>query len=97
MVRLNRPSLVVYGGSIRAGCSAKGEPLDIVSAFQSYGAYLSGKLTEEDRLDVIRKACPGPGACGGMYTANTMSSAIEAMGLSLPGSASFPVSFKPSR
>ena len=80
MGRLNRPALMVYGGTIQAGRSAKGEVLDVVSAFQSYGASLAGTITEEERLDIIQKACPGAGACGGMYTANTMAAAIEAIG-----------------
>jgi dihydroxy-acid dehydratase len=90
MGRLNRPSIMVYGGTIRPGCSAAGEILDIVSAFQSYGAYLAGKITETERQEIVRKSIPGAGACGGMYTANTMASAIEAMGLSLPYSSSLP-------
>lgn len=90
MARVNRPSLMVYGGTIRAGCSAKGETLDIVSAFQAYGEYLAGRITEDERHDIIRNACPGAGACGGMYTANTMATAIETLGLSLPFSSSFP-------
>ncbi len=90
MGRLNRPALMVYGGTIRPGCSRKGEKLDIVSAFQSYGAYISGKIDEEERRDIVRHAIPGEGACGGMYTANTMASGIEAMGLSLPYSSSLP-------
>ncbi|OFW03652.1 MAG: dihydroxy-acid dehydratase [Acidobacteria bacterium RIFCSPLOWO2_02_FULL_68_18] len=89
MVRLNRPSLMVYGGTIRPG-EALGKPRDIISAFQSYGEYLAGVITDEQRLDIVRHACPGAGACGGMYTANTMAVAIEAMGLSLPGSSSVP-------
>ena len=88
MSRVNRPSIMVYGGSIKPGCSMKGEPIDIVSAFQSYGQYISGEITEEQRFDIIRNACPGPGGCGGMYTANTMATAIETMGLTLPGSSS---------
>ncbi|KAF5314919.1 hypothetical protein D9619_007165 [Psilocybe cf. subviscida] len=91
--RLNRPGLMVYGGTIRAG-SCEGAPqLDIVSAFQSYGKYLQDGKTEKaekERYDTVRHACPGPGACGGMYTANTMASAIEALGMTLPGSSSFP-------
>ncbi|KZP33685.1 dihydroxy-acid dehydratase [Athelia psychrophila] len=91
--RLNRPGLMVYGGSIRAG-SCEGMPqLDIVSAFQSYGQFLQdGKTAEAEsaRYNTVRHACPGPGACGGMYTANTMASAAEAMGMTLPGSSSFP-------
>jgi dihydroxy-acid dehydratase len=90
MGRLNRPSLMVYGGTIRAGRGAKGQPLDVISAFQSYGEYIAQRISEEERLDVIRHACPGAGACGGMYTANTMASAIEALGMSLPYSASTP-------
>jgi dihydroxy-acid dehydratase len=90
MGRLNRPSLMIYGGTIRAGRSKNNEPLDIVSAFQSYGKYISGAISEEERQDIICHACPGPGACGGMYTANTMASAIEAMGMSLPYSSSTP-------
>ena len=90
MGRLNRPSLMIYGGTIKPGCGLKGEKLDIVSAFQSYGEYLSKKITEEERAAIVRRSCPGAGACGGMYTANTMSSAIEAMGMSLPYSSSIP-------
>ena len=90
MGRLNRPSIMVYGGTIKAGCTDKHDKLDIVSAFQSYGEYLAGSITEEERQDIVRNSCPGPGACGGMYTANTMASAIEALGMSLPYSASFP-------
>ncbi|KAL2891879.1 putative dihydroxy-acid dehydratase, mitochondrial [Ceratocystis lukuohia] len=90
MGRVNRPSLMVYGGTIKAGCSMEGKPIDIVSAFQSYGQYLSGEITEKQRYDIIRNACPGGGACGGMYTANTMASAIEIMGMTLPGSSSKP-------
>lgn len=90
MARVNRPALMIYGGTIRAGRSAAGETLDVVSAFQSYGELLSGAIDETRRLDVLRNACPGAGACGGMYTANTMASAIEALGMSLPYSASIP-------
>src|SRR5687767_7501672 len=89
MVRLNRPSLMVYGGTIRAG-HAQGKPRDIISAFQSYGEYLAGTITDEQRLDIVQHSCPGAGACGGMYTANTMAVAIEALGLSLPYSSSLP-------
>ena len=89
MARLNRPALMVYGGTIRAGF-AQGKPRDIISAFQSYGEYLAGTITDEQRLDIVRHACPGAGACGGMYTANTMAVAIEALGLSLPYSSSIP-------
>ncbi|MGV3724315.1 MAG: dihydroxy-acid dehydratase, partial [Actinomycetota bacterium] len=93
MGRLNRPSIMVYGGSIRAGCAkigGKNEALDIVSAFQSYGQSLVGAISEDERKTIVAKSCPGQGACGGMYTANTMSSFIECLGLSLPYSASVP-------
>ncbi|HEY5618111.1 MAG TPA: dihydroxy-acid dehydratase [Vicinamibacterales bacterium] len=89
MLRLNRPALMVYGGTIRPG-EALGRPRDVISAFQSYGEYLAGVITDAQRLDIVRHACPGAGACGGMYTANTMAVAIEAMGLSLPYSSSTP-------
>ena len=89
MGRLNRPSLMIYGGTIRAG-KWNGHSLDIVSAFQCYGQYLTGQIDEETRANIVRKSCPGAGACGGMYTANTMASAIEALGMSLPYSASIP-------
>src|SRR5215831_18837910 len=89
MGRLNRPSLMVYGGTIRAGSSA-GQKLDVISAFQSYGEYLSGKIDEKRRREIISHACPGAGACGGMYTANTMDSAIEMLGMTLPYSSSTP-------
>jgi dihydroxy-acid dehydratase len=90
MGRLNRPSLMVYGGTIKPGRSSSGKTLDIVSAIQAYGEFIAGRIDEEERCDVIRHACPGAGACGGMYTANTMASAIEAMGMSLPYSSSTP-------
>jgi dihydroxy-acid dehydratase len=93
MGRLNRPSIMVYGGTIRAGCATIGgkeEKLDVVSAFQSYGQKLAGKITEDERKLLLSKACPGQGACGGMYTANTMASFIEALGLSLPYSSCAP-------
>ncbi len=89
MGRLNRPALMVYGGTIKPGHS-QGKVLDIVSAFQSYGSYIAGAISDEDRQDIVRHACPGAGACGGMYTANTMASAIEAMGMTLPYSSSVP-------
>ncbi len=89
MIRLNRPSILVYGGTIAAGCY-KGKKLDVVSAFEAWGQKVSGKISEKDYDNVISKSCPGPGACGGMYTANTMASAIEAMGLSLPFNSSNP-------
>lgn len=90
MARLDRPALMVYGGTIRAGQSATGTPLDIVSAFQSYGEFIADRIDDDERQDIVRHACPGPGACGGMYTANTMASAIEALGMSLPYSSSTP-------
>jgi len=90
MGRVNRPSLMVYGGTIKPGYNHKQEPLDIVSAFQSYGQTISGTVTEEERQEIVRCAIPGAGACGGMYTANTMASAIEALGMSLPYSSSTP-------
>jgi len=90
MGRLNRPSIMVYGGTIKPGHSKKGETLDIISAFQSYGASIAGKIDEAMREDIVAHACPGAGACGGMYTANTMASAIEALGMSLPYSSSTP-------
>lgn len=89
MGRLNRPALMVYGGTIRAG-KWNGHSLDIVSAFQCYGQYISGQIDEETRANIVRNSCPGAGACGGMYTANTMASAIEALGMALPYSASIP-------
>ena len=90
MARLNRPSMMVYGGTIRAGCTARHPKLDVVSAFQSYGEFLGGKIGDEERQEIVRHSCPGPGACGGMYTANTMASAIEALGMTLPYSSSSP-------
>ena len=90
MARVNRPALMVYGGTIKPGCSRQGEPIDIVSAFQSYGQFLAQAIDEEQRQDIVRHACPGAGACGGMYTANTMASAIEALGMCLPYSSSNP-------
>jgi dihydroxy-acid dehydratase len=81
MGRLNRPGIMVYGGTIRAGKQPSNDAsLDIVSAFQSYGEYIYDKITEEERKEIIQHACPGAGACGGMYTANTMATAIEALG-----------------
>jgi dihydroxy-acid dehydratase len=88
--RLNRPGFMIYGGTIRAGHTAAGEPIDIVSAFTCYGAQLAGKMTDAQRREVVRHACPGAGACGGMYTANTMATAIEALGMTLPYSSSLP-------
>jgi dihydroxy-acid dehydratase len=89
MGRLNRPSLMVYGGTI-AGGHWKGKSLNIVSAFEALGEKLSNRLSDEDFKGIIQNACPGAGACGGMYTANTMASAIEALGMSLPYSSSNP-------
>ncbi len=89
MIRLNRPSIMVYGGTIASG-NYKGKKLNIVSAFEALGEKYAGKISDEDYKGVIKNSCPGAGACGGMYTANTMSSAIEALGLSLPYSSSNP-------
>jgi dihydroxy-acid dehydratase len=89
MGRLNRPSIMVYGGTIRPG-HFQGKTLDIVSAFEGLGQWVAGKITEADLKGILQNACPGAGACGGMYTANTMASAIEALGMSLPFSSSYP-------
>ncbi|MCK4562033.1 MAG: dihydroxy-acid dehydratase [Flavobacteriaceae bacterium] len=89
MLRLNRPSIMVYGGTIASGCH-EGEKLNIVSAFEALGKKVAGIIDAAEYKSIIKKACPGPGACGGMYTANTMASAIEAMGFSLPGNSSIP-------
>ncbi|OGT73737.1 MAG: dihydroxy-acid dehydratase [Gammaproteobacteria bacterium RIFCSPLOWO2_02_FULL_56_15] len=89
MARLNRPSLMIYGGTIKPGYR-NGQKIDIISAFQSYGEFISGAITDEERQEIVRNSIPGPGACGGMYTANTMASAIEALGMSLPYSSSTP-------
>ncbi len=89
MGRLNRPSLMIYGGTIKPGHRNE-QKLDIISAFQAYGEYIADTISDDERLDIVKKSCPGPGACGGMYTANTMASAIEAMGMSLPYSSSTP-------
>lgn len=93
MARVNRPSFMVYGGTIRPG-NLNGEKLDIVSAFESYGKYLSREMNEDEMNKVLKHACPGAGACGGMYTANTMASAIETLGMSLPYSSSIPATHK---
>src|SRR5438045_950781 len=90
MARLNVPSVFVYGGSILPGTGPAGEPVDIVSIFEAVGRYQAGKLDEKGVHAIECESCPGAGACGGMYTANTMSSAIEAMGMSLPYDASNP-------
>ncbi|HEX4130300.1 MAG TPA: dihydroxy-acid dehydratase [Pirellulales bacterium] len=92
MGRLNRPSLMVYGGTIKPG-HLDGETLDVVSAFQCFGEYIAGKMSDARRQKVVRCSIPGAGACGGMYTANTMASAIEALGMSLPYSASIPAEY----
>lgn len=98
MARLNRPSIMIYGGTIRAGKQpSTGDTLDIVSAFQSYGEFVYDKITEEERKEITQHSCPGPGACGGMYTANTMATAIEALGMSLPYSSSAPADSKEKR
>ena len=89
MGRLNRPSIMVYGGTIAAG-HYKGEDLNIISAFEALGHKLAGDITPEDFKNIVRHSCPGAGACGGMYTANTMAAAIEALGMSLPYSSSNP-------
>ena len=89
MGRLDRPSLMVYGGTIRAG-HHDGQVLDVISAFQSYGEYLAGRIDDTQRRLIVANSCPGAGACGGMYTANTMACAVEALGMSLPYSSSTP-------
>ena len=89
LARLNRPAILFYGGTISPGCVA-GKKLDIVSAFEALGERIAGKIDEEEFKKVVQNSCPGPGACGGMYTANTMSSAIEALGMSLPYNSSIP-------
>ncbi|MEM7296955.1 MAG: dihydroxy-acid dehydratase [Bacteroidota bacterium] len=89
MLRLNRPSILVYGGTIASGC-VKDRKLDVVSAFEAWGEKVSGKIEEDEYQEIIENACPGAGACGGMYTANTMASAIEALGMSLPYNSSNP-------
>jgi dihydroxy-acid dehydratase len=91
--RVNRPSIIVYGGTIRPGHLGD-KKLDIVSAFEAYGQWLAKKIDEEELRAVLRNACPGAGACGGMYTANTMASAIESLGMSLPYSSSYPATSK---
>ena len=91
--RLNRPGIMVYGGTIKPGFTHFGkdkEKRDVVSAFQCYGEFLAGRITEDERKEIVRSSCPGAGACGGMYTANTMATVIEAMGMTLPYSSSIP-------
>jgi len=89
MLRINRPAILVYGGTIASGCH-KGKKLDVVSAFEAWGAKTAGDIDKEEYDSIIEKACPGAGACGGMYTANTMASAIEALGMALPYNSSNP-------
>ena len=89
MIRLDRPSVMLYGGTIDSGCH-KGNKLDVVSAFEAWGSKVSGKIDDKEYKTIIKKACPGSGACGGMYTANTMACAIEALGMSLPYTSSIP-------
>ncbi len=91
MIRVNKPSILVYGGTIDSGCH-NGEKLDIVSAFEAWGSKVAGTMSESEFETIVEKACPGAGACGGMYTANTMASAIEALGMTLPFSSSNPAS-----
>ncbi len=87
--RVNRPTIIVYGGTIKPGYF-NGQKLDLVSAFEAYGQWLAKQITEEELKDVLRHACPGAGACGGMYTANTMASVIESIGMGLPYTSSYP-------
>lgn len=89
MIRLNRPCVLVYGGTIESGCH-DGKKLDVVSAFEAWGSKVAGTMSQNEFQQVVQKACPGAGACGGMYTANTMASAIEALGMSLPYNSSNP-------
>ena len=89
LARLNRPGFMVYGGTIKPGCW-KDKPIDIVSAFEAAGQRATGAISDEDFREIARHACPGAGACGGMYTANTMASAIEALGMTLPFDSSYP-------
>jgi len=96
MIRLNRPSILVYGGTIDSGCH-NGKKLDVVSAFEAWGSKVAGTISEAEYEHVVEKACPGAGACGGMYTANTMASAIEALGMTLPYNSSNPATGKEKR
>jgi dihydroxy-acid dehydratase len=89
MIRVNKPSILVYGGTIESGCH-NGKKLDVVSAFEAWGSKVAGTMTENEYQSIVEKACPGAGACGGMYTANTMASAIEALGMTLPYNSSNP-------
>ncbi|MBZ9778383.1 dihydroxy-acid dehydratase [Psychroflexus sp. CAK8W] len=89
MIRLNRPCIMIYGGTIDSGCH-NGKKLDVVSAFEAWGSKVAGTMPEEEYESIVEKACPGAGACGGMYTANTMASSIEALGMTLPYNSSNP-------
>jgi dihydroxy-acid dehydratase len=89
MIRVNKPSILVYGGTIDSGCH-NGKKLDVVSAFEAWGSKFAGNISESEFETIVEKACPGAGACGGMYTANTMASAIEALGMTLPFNSSNP-------
>lgn len=89
MIRVNKPSILVYGGTIDSGCH-NGKKLDVVSAFEAWGSKVAGTMSEDEFKNIVQKACPGAGACGGMYTANTMASAIEALGMTLPYNSSNP-------
>jgi len=89
MIRVNKPSILVYGGTIDSGCH-NGKKLDVVSAFEAWGSKVAGNMSESEFETIVEKACPGAGACGGMYTANTMASAIEALGMTLPFNSSNP-------
>lgn len=93
MIRVNKPSILVYGGTIDSGCH-NGKKLDVVSAFEAWGSKVAGTMDEKEFQNIVKKACPGAGACGGMYTANTMASAIEALGMALPFNSSNPATGK---
>ena len=93
MIRVNKPSILVYGGTIDSGCH-NGKKLDVVSAFEAWGSKVAGTMDEKEFQNIVQKACPGAGACGGMYTANTMASAIEALGMALPFNSSNPATGK---
>ena len=89
MIRVDKPAILVYGGTIDSGCH-NGKKLDVVSAFEAWGSKVAGTMSESEFDQIVEKACPGAGACGGMYTANTMASAIEALGMTLPFNSSNP-------
>ena len=93
MIRVDKPAILVYGGTIDSGCH-NGQKLDIVSAFEAWGSKVAGTMSESEFEQIVEKACPGAGACGGMYTANTMASAIEALGMTLPFNSSNPATGK---